>query len=87
MVVSKILTDQEVKDLQGTWIEESHIKHPVLNESTDVYYIDESGNEKLLLKYRKNQISKWSCSTPTVPKVKCVEMVSDVLSHLLWNKE
>ena len=42
VVVSKILTDNEIKDLEGTWIEEHHIKHPIIEEDTDVYYLDES---------------------------------------------
>ena len=39
VVVSKILTDNEIKDLEGTWIEEHHIKLPIINKDTDVYYI------------------------------------------------
>ena len=57
LLVNKILSDDEMKEIEGTWIEESHIKHPVLNESTDVYYLDENGDEKLLLKFRKGVIT------------------------------
>ena len=58
LVVSKILTDKEAKALEGTWIDESHIKIPVLNESVDIYYLDnETGSEKLLLKFRKGVIT------------------------------
>ena len=38
-----------------------------MTENTDVYYLDENNNEKLLLKFRKNCISNslirlgWSC--------------------------
>ena len=57
VVVSKILTDNEIKDLEGTWIEEHHIKLPIINKDTDVYYLDDDGNEKLLLKFRKGVIT------------------------------
>jgi hypothetical protein len=57
LVVSKILTDEEVKSLEGTWIDESHIKIPVLNESTDVYYLNDNNEETLLLKFRKGVIT------------------------------
>jgi len=57
LLVNKILSDDEMKGIEGTWIEESHIKHPVLNENTDVYYLDENGDEKLLLKFRKGVIT------------------------------
>ena len=57
LVVSKILTDEEVKGIEGTWIDESHIKTPVLNESTDVYYLNDNNEETLLLKFRKGVIT------------------------------
>ena len=57
LIVCKILTDIEMKDMEGTWIDESHMKHPVLNENTDVYYLDDDGIEKLLLKFRKAVIT------------------------------
>ena len=57
LVVEKYLTDKEVSDLEGTWINESFLKHPVIRENTDVYYKDEDGNEVILLKFRKNCIS------------------------------
>jgi len=57
VVVSKILTDNEIKDLEGTWIEEHHIKQPIINKDTDVYYLDDDGSEKLLLKFRKGVIT------------------------------
>ena len=56
IIVDKILTDAGIKELEGTWINESHIKHPIIEEDTDVYYI-EDGEEKLLLKFRKNVIT------------------------------
>uniref|UniRef100_A0A6C0C7N2 2OGFeDO JBP1/TET oxygenase domain-containing protein n=1 Tax=viral metagenome TaxID=1070528 RepID=A0A6C0C7N2_9ZZZZ len=58
VLVNKLLTDKQMKDLEGTWVDESFIKIPVLEKNTDVYYIDEeTGLEKLLLKFRKNVIS------------------------------
>ena len=57
LVVEKYLSDKEVANLEGTWIDESYLKHPVVRENTDVYYKDEDGNDKLLLKFRKNFIS------------------------------
>ena len=43
LVVNKVFSDSEMKEMEGTWIDESHIKHPVVNDSTDVYYIDDNG--------------------------------------------
>ena len=57
LIVQKYLTDKETSQLEGTWIDESFLKHPVLRENTDVYYKDENDNEILLLKFRKNCIS------------------------------
>ena len=57
IIVTKILTDEEVSKLEGTWIEESHIKRPIIKTDSDVYYLDENNNEVLLLKFRKRVIS------------------------------
>tara|TARA_Y100000590_G_C15667992_1_gene995189 strand:+ start:446 stop:1603 length:1158 start_codon:yes stop_codon:yes gene_type:complete len=57
IVVNKFLTDEEVNNLEGKWIDESFMKLPVINYNCDVYYKDDYGNEKLLLKFRKNCIS------------------------------
>ena len=57
MIIKKILTDEQTADLEGAWIDESYMKYPVINSNIDVYYIDNDGSEKLLLKYRKNSIS------------------------------
>ena len=57
LVVEKYLTDQETAQLEGNWIDESFLKHPVVKENMDVYYKDENGEEHLLLKFRKNCIS------------------------------
>ena len=56
LFVEKIFSDDEVANLEGTWIDESHIKLPLVKEDTDVYYNDD-GIYKLLLKFRKNVIS------------------------------
>ena len=56
LFVQKIFSDDEVSNLEGTWIDESHIKLPLVKEDTDVYYNDD-GIYKLLLKFRKNVIS------------------------------
>lgn len=56
LYVNKILSDEDVSKLEGTWITEKHIKMPIINEDTDVYY-NEGGIYKLLLKFRKNVIS------------------------------
>ena len=58
ITVQKYLTDQEVNNLEGKWIDESHMKLPVINYNCDVYYMDDNGKEKLLLKFRKNCISQ-----------------------------
>ena len=57
IIVTKILSDEEVSKLEGTWIEESHIKIPIIKTDSDVYYLDENNNEILLLKFRKRVIS------------------------------
>ncbi len=57
IIVEKFLTDKEVNNLEGKWIDESHMKLPVINYNCDVYYKDNDGNEKLLLKFRKKCIS------------------------------
>tara|TARA_B100000686_G_C16732343_1_gene941462 strand:- start:636 stop:1793 length:1158 start_codon:yes stop_codon:yes gene_type:complete len=57
LVVNKYLTDKEVDNLEGKWIDESYMKIPVIDYNCDVYYEDNNGSEKLLLKFRKNCIS------------------------------
>jgi len=56
LIVKKIISDKEVSELEGHWIEESHIKQLVKTD-TDVYYLDDNNNEVLLLKFRKRVIS------------------------------
>ena len=57
LVINKLLTNEETSKLEGKWIDESYIKHPIINSNIDVYYKDNDGNEILLLKFRKNCIS------------------------------
>ena len=57
LVVEKLMSDEEVANLEGKWIEESHIKYPIIKSDTDVYRKDDQGNEILLLKFRKRVIS------------------------------
>jgi len=57
LIVKKLFSDSEIKLREGTWIEESDIKYPVLESNTDVYWLDDEGQEHLLLKFRKNKIS------------------------------
>ena len=57
IITKKYLTDTETGNLEGKWIDNSYIKMPVINSNVDVYYIDDDGSEKLLLKFRKNSFS------------------------------
>ena len=50
----QLFSDAEMKLKEGHWFTESDIKYPVVNSNTDVYRIDEDGNEHLLLKFRKS---------------------------------
>lgn len=56
LIVEKLFTDKEISLREGTWIEESDIKHPIVDTNTDVYWKDETGELHLLLKFRKNVI-------------------------------
>ena len=56
LVVEKLYSDDEFKERKGTWIENSDIRYPIIDEDMDVYWND-NGTEKLLLKYRKNVIN------------------------------
>ena len=57
LVVNKLYTDEEIKCLEGNWIDESYIKHPIIQSDTDVYYLNDNNEEILLLKFRKNVIT------------------------------
>ncbi len=56
LVINKVLTDEETSKLEGKWIDNSYMKLPVINYNVDVYYKDDDGSEKLLLKFRRNSI-------------------------------
>jgi hypothetical protein len=58
LVIDKVLTDKETANLEGKWIDESYMKLPVINYNVDVYYRDDDGTEKLLLKFRRNSIKQ-----------------------------
>mgnify|MGYP005630780217 FL=1 len=67
LIVEKVLTDEQIGGLKGHFIDESYMKHPLVQKNIDIYYLDENGEEKLLLKYRKNALSDndiklgWNC--------------------------
>ena len=61
LLVQKIISDKEMSLREGKWFTEEELVHPIIRSNIDVYYLDESGQEKLLLKYRKNQISDELC--------------------------
>ncbi len=60
IIVKKILTDKEVSDLEGEWIDESSLVMPVITTDCDVYYYD-NNRKKLLLKFRKKRINSSLC--------------------------
>ena len=43
------MSDEEIKSKQGTWFTEDDLIHPVVRSNLDVYYLDDEGNETLLL--------------------------------------
>ena len=57
LIVNKLYTDEEIKCLEGNWIDETYIKHPIIQSDTDVYYLNDNNEETLLLKFRKNVIT------------------------------
>ncbi len=61
LIVSKIMSDKDMSDREGTWFSENELIHPIIRSNIDVYYLDENNQEKLLLKYRKHQISDDLC--------------------------
>jgi len=56
LVVTKLFTDKEISLREGKWVEETDIKHPIIDSNTDVYWKDDEGELHLLLKFRKNVI-------------------------------
>jgi hypothetical protein len=61
LIISKNINDNDIQSREGTWFNENDLVHPVITSNIDVYYIDNSGNEKLLLKFRKKQIKDELC--------------------------
>lgn len=57
LVIPKIICDKEANKLEGTWVSESQLKYPVINYNCDVYYKEDDGTEKLLLKFRKKSFT------------------------------
>jgi len=55
------MSDKDIALREGTWFTEEDLVHPIINTNLDVYYLDDLGQETLLLKYRKNQISDELC--------------------------
>ena len=49
LIVKKLFSDEEIATREGTWIEESDIKYPIVNSNTDVYWLDDEGKKHLLL--------------------------------------
>ena len=60
IIVKKLLTDKEVSELEGEWIDEDSLIMPVINEDCDVYYYH-NNRKKLLLKFRKKKIDNFTC--------------------------
>ena len=58
IITKKYLNDEEVNNLEGKWIDNSYMKLPVIDYNCDVYYKDDNGEERLLLKFRKKCISQ-----------------------------
>ena len=57
LIVEKVLSDNEMKELNGCFIDESYMKYPVIQSNIDIYRLDDNGNKKLLLKFRKNALT------------------------------
>ena len=56
VVLEPVLTNDQIKAREGSYFDESDIKH-LIEEDTDVYGLDpDTGNKKLLAKFRKNVI-------------------------------
>jgi len=60
IIVTKILTDEEISNKEGEWIDEESLVMPVINKDCDVYYY-ENNRKKLLLKFRKKKINSKEC--------------------------
>ena len=49
LIVTKIMSDEDIAKREGTWFSEKELIHPVIKTNLDVYYKDSDGNEILLL--------------------------------------
>lgn len=59
--VNKIISDKEIKDLEGNWIDKSYIKkNGLINKDTDVL-IKEKNKDIVIAKFRKKAINKELC--------------------------
>ena len=58
--VPKILSDEEVKLLEGEFMNESDL-HVIVKEDADVYALQDDGSQKLLFKFRRNVICDELC--------------------------
>ena len=56
LVLTKIMTDEQIKDKEGTWFKSNDMKNGIVDYNSDIYYLDENGKEVLLAKLRKNVI-------------------------------
>ena len=52
----KIISDEDIIKMKGDYVNHSHIKHPIIDTDTDVYYGDQ-----LLLKFRKGVFNPLLC--------------------------
>ena len=59
--VKKIISDQQIKTMEGTWINESYIKkNGLINTDSDIILRD--GNKEIIIaKFRKNILNKNLC--------------------------
>ena len=55
-VLKKLMTDEEIKDKEGTWFKSADMKNGIIDYNCDIYYLNDEGNEVLLAKLRKNEI-------------------------------
>ena len=63
LIVKKVMSDDAIAEKEGMYFDESHYKkhNGVIDYDCDCYYIDDDGNEKLLIKFRKNVLPKDLC--------------------------
>ncbi len=60
LILTKILTDEQISNKEGEWIDVDSLKYPVIDKDIDVYYY-ENNRKKLLLKFRKKKINSSLC--------------------------